>query len=63
MRMEACLEMRPSLEGVSERQVANLIPGTNYNALLVAKNVDGTTSVGPIPFITTPGRELYLIIN
>ena len=42
--------------------MANLIPGTSYNALLVAKNVDGTTSVGPIPFTTTPGCELIAVI-
>ena len=44
--------------GVSERRVTDLIPVTNYSAILVAKNVDGTTSVGPILFPTSPGGKL-----
>ena len=46
--------------GVSEKQVNDLIPGTNYSAILEAKNVDGTTNVGPISFITSPGSKLIV---
>ena len=44
--------------GVSEKQVTELIPGTNYTTSLVAKNVDGNTRVGPIFFTTLPGGKL-----
>ena len=43
----------------SQRRVHNLIPGINYTALLVAKNVDGTTTVGPIPVQTLVGSEFF----